>query len=325
MNRFLNYLYIIAIVSIHVWSGKAQTGAVSISGDKVREADKHAVLDLFSDDKGLLIPRIKYEDMIALEPDKDGMIVYVTDADAEGFYFWELKGFGKGAWNKLSDEDDAGNIAPAPAGTIIMYPGPFTGLFNADGSGIGEMSGWQICNGQNGSPNLTGRFLKGADGNQINNYETIDKYSAEEYRNKQSLKEDNIIEHLHTLNSNIEATLQDHAHIEVHESDKKNGDEPRHTHITDGSVKNSNGAGKTANPLYKETTKNGSVGFWKFKKVYNEFTRRRLDPVKINIRTKNPDTSFDFNIPEKTEGTGSEEEFDIRPPFTVMVYLIKTE
>ncbi len=51
-----------------------------------------------------------------------------------------------------------------PVGGIIMYSGGTAGLF--DGSGLGvtttKMKGWAICNGNNGTPDLRGRFVVGA-------------------------------------------------------------------------------------------------------------------------------------------------------------------
>jgi len=60
---------------------------------------------------------------------------------------------------------DANGIAswkpPAgiPSGGIIMYSGPWN--FDATGLGIGALEGWALCNGNNGTPDLSDRFVMG--------------------------------------------------------------------------------------------------------------------------------------------------------------------
>jgi hypothetical protein len=47
----------------------------------------------------------------------------------------------------------------------MYYPDPsipFSSLFDTTGLGIGEMLGYALCNGNNGTPNLSGRFIVGA-------------------------------------------------------------------------------------------------------------------------------------------------------------------
>ncbi|MCS7188343.1 MAG: hypothetical protein RMJ66_01765 [Bacteroidia bacterium] len=44
-----------------------------------------------------------------------------------------------------------------PPGGIIMYSGPWS--FDATGLGTGALEGWALCNGNNGTPNLTDRFI----------------------------------------------------------------------------------------------------------------------------------------------------------------------
>ena len=49
-----------------------------------------------------------------------------------------------------------------------MYSGSIAGLFNGDGEGVAgtKMDGWAICNGIDGRPDLTGKFIVGADINE---------------------------------------------------------------------------------------------------------------------------------------------------------------
>ncbi len=46
-----------------------------------------------------------------------------------------------------------------PAGAIVMYSGPWS--FDASGLGTGDLQGWALCNGNNGTPNLSNRFVMG--------------------------------------------------------------------------------------------------------------------------------------------------------------------
>lgn len=53
-------------------------------------------------------------------------------------------------------------VAP-PVGSITMWDGSFAGNFDATGLGIvPNLAGWAICNGNNGTPDLRGRFIVGA-------------------------------------------------------------------------------------------------------------------------------------------------------------------
>ncbi|MCX7716155.1 MAG: hypothetical protein N2Z73_01905 [Endomicrobia bacterium] len=46
-----------------------------------------------------------------------------------------------------------------PRGGIIMYSGPWN--FDSTGLGTGPLVGWALCNGQNGTPNLSDSFVMG--------------------------------------------------------------------------------------------------------------------------------------------------------------------
>ncbi len=48
-----------------------------------------------------------------------------------------------------------------PAGSIIMYSGTFE--FDFTGLGTGNLAGWALCNGNNGTPDIRERFVMGTD------------------------------------------------------------------------------------------------------------------------------------------------------------------
>jgi len=60
-----------------------------------------------------------------------------------------------------------------PSGGIIMYHGSVTlSEFDATGLGVGVNTGWALCNGNNGTPNLKGQFIAGYDPSTVD-YNTI--------------------------------------------------------------------------------------------------------------------------------------------------------
>jgi hypothetical protein len=64
--------------------------------------------------------------------------------------------FYNGNWRKV--------YTGAALGEIRMFAGPFSLYFDGTGRGLvgGDLDGWALCNGQNGTPNLEGFFPVGA-------------------------------------------------------------------------------------------------------------------------------------------------------------------
>lgn len=54
---------------------------------------------------------------------------------------------------------DIGIYQSMPRGGIIMWYGSIAGKFDSTGLGIGELEGWALCNGNNGTPDLRDRFV----------------------------------------------------------------------------------------------------------------------------------------------------------------------
>ncbi|CAF3389846.1 unnamed protein product [Rotaria socialis] len=67
-----------------------------------------------------------------------------------------------------------------PRGTVVMVASSeMDHWFNINGKGLGEYSGWYICDGRNGTPDLRGRFLVGRDAlNSGSSYSQIAQTSA---------------------------------------------------------------------------------------------------------------------------------------------------
>lgn len=84
--------------------------------------------------------------------------------------------------------------------SVIMWYGPLTtSYFENSGLGIGQLVGWALCNGQNGTNDLRGRFLVGAG----------DKYQYSETGGeaKVALNNQQIPSHGHSINNGDFGTL----------------------------------------------------------------------------------------------------------------------
>jgi microcystin-dependent protein len=93
----------------------------------------NAVLDIVSNNKGILIPRTTLLNRDAISNPEAGLIVYITDQNAFSVY-------NGNQWTMLT------GIHP---GTVIMW------------HGINIPQGWALCDGSNGTPDLRGRFVLG--------------------------------------------------------------------------------------------------------------------------------------------------------------------
>ena len=93
---------------------------------------------------------------------QNGLLYYNPAGDLQGFYYYDESIGIK--WLKFASGNEK-NIG-IPDGTIIQYAGDLN-LFTENGVGKRGTSaeGWYICNGKNGTPDLTASFLKGFNGN----------------------------------------------------------------------------------------------------------------------------------------------------------------
>lgn len=77
-----------------------------------------------------------------------------------------------------------------PLGTILMYSPVTTVEFDVTGLGVSDnVLGWAICNGNNSTPNLKGKFVVGYDPDDVN-YDTIGETGGQKYVTE-------VIEHTH--------------------------------------------------------------------------------------------------------------------------------
>jgi microcystin-dependent protein len=202
-----------------------------------------SIIDLTANDKGLLIPRMTTGERSAISNPANGLLVFdislktfcyydtvsnpdkwvllsglKTDANPNGHTTLVTSGnVGLGVSAPIHKLDVAGNIRSSD--TVIAATGKFTGTITASGfSGNGSVpsgaiimwygttppSGWVICDGTNGTPDLRGRFVVGAGTNSspasgdINPTYTVGATGGE---NKHVLSISELPKHKHTITS----------------------------------------------------------------------------------------------------------------------------
>lgn len=192
---------LVSVISIFLFfGGYAQQKSVIISENDKKNAEEHVLLEVNSDSKGILLPRMTLENMYQIKSPEDGLSVYVLDDNAEGIWYWD------GAlnlWVRLTVDNS--NQSTEPLGTIVAYTGS---LIDFDDSGLGskdsDKRGWAICNGVNGTPNLSSTFLVGAGqelvgvSGDIVNYPTVG--GAKVGSNSYTISEQQMAEHTHPVN-----------------------------------------------------------------------------------------------------------------------------
>ena len=160
MRLLVKYFILIQIlgftISSNIVIAQNLVGGVSIAEDTI-PPHASAVLDVRSVGRGVLVPRITTTDEI--DNLAKGLIVYVVNQNKGLFYYNGTE------WKMLRSSK-----AYYPQGAIIMYSGDIclddndsACEFDSKGKGKKEtrMEGWQLCNGENDSPNLQDRFIVG--------------------------------------------------------------------------------------------------------------------------------------------------------------------
>ena len=125
--------------------------------DNPSKADPMSVLEVKSNKKGILLPRITHNQMQNIDNPKDGLTVYVTDALSEGIWYWDGK---QAVWTQVEVNNSGLDKAIAPVQSIVMYVGSMA-VFDLSGKGLAntKMENWALCNGKNGTPDLIDKFI----------------------------------------------------------------------------------------------------------------------------------------------------------------------
>lgn len=126
-----------------------------------------SILDIESDAKGILIPRMTALERLAITTPADGLMVYQTD-DVKGFYFYDGS-----TWDRMLKE----SIDLVPTGAVFSFPveTPPAGYLVCDGSAVSRATyadlfaliGTYYGAGDGSTtfnlPDYRGKFLRGFD------------------------------------------------------------------------------------------------------------------------------------------------------------------
>lgn len=131
--------------------------------------DPSARLDISANDKGLLTPRMNTLQILNIENNNqsqlpEGLLIY--DVDVNRFKYYVPDGLGSippyyGSWYSLGVD---GQGTPGPAGPIgpegPQGEGIASGIISMWSGTIASIpSGWVLCDGNNGTPDLTDKFI----------------------------------------------------------------------------------------------------------------------------------------------------------------------
>jgi hypothetical protein len=162
MNLFIKSLSVLGLTAALLTSlqASAQTDNVGIG---TITPEPSAILDIANPynvitgtpAKGLLIPSLNqiqrdgmqaaYNDTIA-----NGLLIYESDSGFFWYYRYNIPTPASapyGSWTKLSIQQPAGS--QMPSGGIIMWSGTIASI----------PVGWALCDGANGTPDLTDKFI----------------------------------------------------------------------------------------------------------------------------------------------------------------------
>jgi cytoskeletal protein CcmA (bactofilin family) len=229
-------------------------------------------------------------------------------------------------WNSegnliVSNDIASTNLNLLPKGTIILW------------TGINVPSGWILCDGKNGSPNLIDRFVKG--GNLKNG--TIPSVDQTGGSKNKSLVIANLPEHNHGSSCSIEDS-GNHNHTGT--TNNTGG----HTHTGSGTTSNAGnhnhdlGRYPVAGWPHNDHIRNSCT-------IMGSNSQCNLGEIRHSNWTGNHSHSFSFttassgahdhtfattsnglhkhNCTSSTTNTGSGSEFNIEPPFYVLAYIMK--
>ncbi|WMJ72520.1 hypothetical protein RCC89_05005 [Cytophagaceae bacterium ABcell3] len=277
---------------------------------KVNQPDESAILEIYSKTQGVLFPSLSYSQMVSIQEPSDGLTVFVTDSDRQGFHIY----YRNNGWLKLSEEE---NIIALPNGGVIMYYGE---VDDFDESGLGRigssLEGWAICNGNNGTPDLRSMFTVMAVDPSVHNISgresSLTSYGLRVTSGKQYLMEDaHLPAHKHALSSiSVNAP---HTHV-VYE------DEP-HKHHIETSTKRSVSDISDGRPLRR---------FTRVKKKWgNQYrTIATNESTLANVVVSSAVDDVRFELPAEIfkatpESASGQMPINNRPAYTALLYIMK--
>jgi hypothetical protein len=301
INSYRSKLTLLFLLFLSVaLPGIAQDESVVITEPGITRApDNSAILEVYSNKKGVLFPRMSSEAMYNMEEPADGLIVFVTETEFKGYWLYNAT---DAKWNKLRNSGTEKMDITGPVGTIIMYAlEPNSTLFSPDGEGLEELSNWHICNGFGDTPDLRGRFVMSATYGSTDPKQKV-AYSSTDATNSLVISKQQMHPHDHGFERPI-GSIGEHEHQVL---------EFPHFHTI--KVNNSAGGAK-----YKEIKRraHGTA-----RTAYTETGSKSLDEW-ITIKNSTEELTIEYG--ENVQETGGGASIENRPPYYVMVYIMKVE
>jgi microcystin-dependent protein len=162
--------------ALNEWDRVAGSNSISYNGSvavNTTTPNATSVLDLTSTDKGLLIPRMTSAQRLAIATPAASLLVF-DNTDNKFYYYLNNKWNALNLWDTTPNSTDisyTGNVtingtlsASGFGGINVNGVVPPGGIIMWSGSIASIPSGWALCNGTNGTPDLRDRFIVGAGG-----------------------------------------------------------------------------------------------------------------------------------------------------------------
>jgi len=297
-----NLIPLIAFIflSVNIYA-QTDVKGVSIAEDTLAPHPS-AMLEVRSINKGVLLPEwttTKRHSMTSvLTAADEGLTIFVNDEDPDkkGFWYWVwISSSSSGEWRKLIIK----RKTTYPPGSIIMYKGSVS---NFDVNGIGitdDLEGWALCDGLNGRPNLTSKFIVGGK-NDVADYNTLNETGGS---NTITITVPNLPAHNHKYNATVKNNVTfDHDHTFTQGGS--------HSHQIKSIGDEDGGAGLTHVKESKKKKKSGKNGT-----LYTTY-----NTSDVSLGTANPEC---VNLaPTTPTGTSSAVNKDNRPAYYVVAYII---
>ncbi len=197
ITHFCSFILLNCLCNSHLF-GQINTDGVVFSTDSTDLPHPSAILEVKSGKadefpRGILLPTTT---SAFTQENQPGLSYYLNTEEDKGIHYQTGKDNSSKPPGREYVKLGAAvgvNSMTAPDGSIIMYYGPISGLFDDSGAGkkgtIYEHC--YICNSENGTPDLTGKFIVTGTPNATTGVKVGNL--------KVTVKEDNIAEHTHKM------------------------------------------------------------------------------------------------------------------------------
>jgi hypothetical protein len=142
MTRFINFPKLVFVLFILFIIGSSDTVlAQNNVGIGTLNPAKDALLDLSSEDKGLLVPRLNSSQRLSLQVESNGLFVY--DTDSNKFFYWIAD---ESRWQILDDNSSLNELLKKVSydtASHILSIQDAGGLYNVDLSMLDNRKGYQ--------------------------------------------------------------------------------------------------------------------------------------------------------------------------------------